>query len=244
VGSGILCIVFKVVGQSIFILKKSMQPNTPLLFLHGFLGTAADWDEVIAHLPHPCFALNLPGHGDAPFREDIDTVLLDAIERIGKPHLIGYSMGGRLALQFAARHRSKIEKLILLSAHPGLTAGHQERLTQDRTWCHKLKTRSIDEFLQDWYDQPIFKTLVAKMDIRTFRQHQRPLDLAYALEAFSLAHQPDLSHVPAHFLVGELDAVYRAHYKKLPHHLIAGAGHAAHLENPKAVAGVIHDLCS
>jgi len=220
-------------------LKREKGPT--LIFLHGFLGNHSDWNEVVKELPFPCLALDLPGHGKAPFTPNFCEYLLEETKHYVPLHLIGYSMGGRLALQFAAFHPEKINSLTLISAHLGLTSGQQNRLEKDRALAQKLLSLPIDEFLTIWYDQPIFKTLVAKRDIRSMRMNQNPELLSRALEAYSLGHQPNLSHIPAHLIVGELDSDYRAHYQPFPHTIIPNAGHAVHLENPKALAGALHD---
>lgn len=220
-------------------LKRQEGPPT-LLFLHGFLGTAFDWKDVVKELPFTCYGIDLPGHGKAPFTPDFCPMLLETAGHLAPLNLIGYSMGGRLALQFAARYPEKVASLILLGAHPGLKTGHAERLAKDKALAEQIMSLSIDEFLQIWYDQPIFKTLVTKMNIRSMRKDQNQQLLSLAMEAFSLGHQPDLSHIPALRLVGEFDPTYREHYRHLPHTVIPNAGHAAHLENPNAVAEVIY----
>jgi 2-succinyl-6-hydroxy-2,4-cyclohexadiene-1-carboxylate synthase len=224
-------------------LKHTAQSPT-LVFLHGFLGNAFDWNEVVTYLPFSSLSLDLPGHGGAPFTPDFCSMILEETKNFAPLHLVGYSMGGRLALQFAARYPEKMGSLTLLSAHLGLKTGHESRLEKDSALAKQLLSLSIDEFLRIWYDQPIFKTLVAKMDIRSKRAKQNREHLSLALQTFSLGHQPDLSSQPAHLIAGEQDATYRAHYQNLPHTLIPNAGHAAHLENPKAVAGVLYDSFS
>jgi len=216
-------------------------PGPTLIFLHGFLGNALDWREVTAELPFTCLALNLPGHGNAPFTPNFCEYLRTETQHLSPLHLIGYSMGGRLALQFAALHPERINSLTLISAHLGLKSEQENRLVKDRALAQKLLSLPIDEFLAIWYDQPIFKTLVAKRDIRSMRKNQNPEHLSLALEAYSLGHQPDLSHIPARLIVGEFDHDYRAHYQPFPHTIIPNAGHAVHLENPQALAGVLHD---
>ena len=221
-------------------LKRGKEGPT-LIFLHGFLGTVSDWNEVVADLPFTCLALDLPGHGNAPFTPNFSEYLLEETKHESPLHLIGYSMGGRLALQFAALHPEKIQSLTLISSHLGLTSGHQIRLAKDRDFAQKLQSLPIDEFLTIWYDQPIFQSLVAKRDIRRMRRNQNREHLSLALEAYSLGHQPDLSHIPARLIVGEQDRDYRTLYQPFPHTIIPNAGHAIHLENPKALAGALHD---
>jgi len=109
-------------------------PGIPLVFLHGFLGTAADWQPVCDFLPPcHCIGINLPGHGGVPFSEDFE---ID-IERF---HLIGYSLGGRLAMAYAAKNPSRIASLTIASAHPGLTdeSEKQKRLENDAMWAKNV----------------------------------------------------------------------------------------------------------
>jgi 2-succinyl-6-hydroxy-2,4-cyclohexadiene-1-carboxylate synthase len=217
--------------------------GTPLVFLHGFLGDHRDWEGVASNLIFPCIAFDLPGHGASPFTEDFFTVFLKSVEDLPPFHLIGYSMGGRLAAQFARLHPGKIAKLTLLSAHLGLRSEEErkKRLEKDFEIAKKILEAPIDEFLKEWYDQPLFHTLIAKMDIRSMRRNQDKQGIAKALCAFSLGKQV-IALRDAHLLVGEYDEAYRTHYQNLPHIVIPDAGHAIHLENPNAVARTLYDL--
>jgi len=220
---------------------KEVADTPTLLFLHGFMGNHTDWHAVVSHLPCTCLALDLPGHGNTPFTPNFASFLIRATQNLPPLHLVGYSMGGRLALQFAARYPEKVASLTLISSHLGLKTGRAERLTKDKELAQEILSRSIDELLQIWYDQPIFESLKSKMDVRSMRREQNREHLSLAFEAFSLGHQPDLSHISARLMVGALDEKYCAHYAPLPHTIIPDAGHAAHLENPQAVAGAIYD---
>jgi 2-succinyl-6-hydroxy-2,4-cyclohexadiene-1-carboxylate synthase len=196
--------------------------NIPLVFLHGFLGSAADWDGVISHIPHrTCLALNLPG---------TEKLLIP----VPKFHLIGYSMGGRIALSYAKEYPHKIASLTLLSAHPGLQTEKErkERWESDQRWAKLLLELPIDEFLKQWYDQSIFKPF--RPDL-TNRRKQNVQALAASLLHYSLAKQP--RYEVTECLVGERDEKFKALFPDPI--LIKGAGHMVHLENPKQVAAEI-----
>ncbi len=133
----------------------------PLVFLHGFLGCKEDWEEMIPHFEdnYRCIAIDVPGHGSSPYCEDILSALKAEILHLcsEKPILIGYSMGGRIALQL----RACAEKLIILSGHPGLKAQKEkeERLKSDQMWSEKLLKIPFEEFFAQWYAQPVFQNL-------------------------------------------------------------------------------------
>lgn len=206
--------------------------SSPIVFLHGFLGCPSDWDLVISHFPsHPLHRIELPGHGNTPFTKSFEFPLPAA-----QFHLVGYSMGGRLALEYARKFPRRIASLTILSAHPGLQTLQEkkQRLKEDLNWAEKLLRLPIDEFLSQWYDQPLFQSYRPDFSMR--RNHD-PKQLAQTLLHYSLAHQ--LFYKPEHalYLVGENDLKYRTLYPEAK--VIPNAGHSIHLENPKSVANAI-----
>lgn len=196
-----------------------------LVFFHGFLGCPEDWEEVISHFPdHDCKALAYP------FEIPKNAVV------------IGYSMGGRVAL------RSSCPK-ILISTHLGLQTDEEkfQRLKHDQEWREKLRKEPLEEFLRAWYAQPLFSTLRShpgfpKLLLRRLKQD--PEILAKMLARESLSHQSFTKPVDAFFIHGQLDEKYAKLYQELNISSIAvpNAGHAVHLENPKGCAEAIREV--
>lgn len=206
------------------ILKQG--PGPLFVFLHGFLGASSDWDGVCAHLPDGwrCVGIDLPGHGAAPFTGDFVEQFPEFGERV---HLVGYSMGGRLAMQVAARFPKRVASLTLCSTHPGLREKREERLKSDGVWASMMRGLPVDAFLSEWYDQPIFGG---------FRPERKLGDremLARCLMEYSLGRLP-VVEVKARAMVGERDEKFRGLWREAV--VIRGAGHAVHLENPRDVA--------
>ena len=124
-----------------------------ILLLHGFLGTPSDWEPLTKHLTSSYKTLTLPGHLGTPF--DL-TFLEKAITK--KVTLVGYSLGGRLAMDFARKYPERIERLVILSANPGLESGREERIIQDEKWISIIENDGMDRFLDQWYAQPLFSS--------------------------------------------------------------------------------------
>lgn len=204
----------------------------PLLFLHGFLGSPSDFDLVCSHLEnYEHLFIELPGHGKAPFIEDPTSLFPKT-----PVHLIGYSMGGRLAMQYAVKHPNKIASLTILSAHSGLQKGRKERLQRDIDWSKKI-AEDYPLFLDAWYRQEIFNGF--KPNLSTRKNHN-PSELAKTLIHYSVGNQEILSPKHATFVVGEYDKKYRKLY---PNGIVVpGAAHMIHLENPEFVAKVIENV--
>lgn len=204
----------------------------PLLFLHGFLGTSADWEPVCSYLSEfDCVKVDLPGHGKTPFTKRFE----DWIPSLPKMHLIGYSMGGRLAMQYADLFPEKIASLTLISAHRGLqdSIEKEKRLHTDTHWAKQI-THSFDDFLIKWYDQPIFAGFRPNL---TMRKQQNFNELVKTFLHYSLARQKFLEPKNALFVVGEKDQKYRDLYPEAI--IIPNAGHMVHLEEPLKLAALI-----
>lgn len=230
-------------------LPSHSQPKC--VFLHGWLGSAYEWDEVARNLTEfDCDCWNL--EPDADWGAAIANV---ASKLPDKCIVVGYSMGARIALACAHLAPKKLAGLVLISANPGLSAEDRSaRFALDRETCQQLLNSPIDQFLDQWYRQPIFKSISeetreAWVRTRTSldRKHQ-----AKILECFSIAHQPDFwpslaaISVPTLVITGELDTKYRNIAIRLAEHLpdcqlglIAGASHAPHREQPELVCQLI-----
>lgn len=173
---------------------------------------------MIQHLPEfECQAL------EYPFQIPTDSIV------------VGYGMGGRIALKCP-------QPKIILSAHPGLKTPQekQQRWQDDQQWIEKLKTMPFEQFLREWYAQPLFETLDVSSVLER-RLKQNPLELAEILSKESLSHQTFSVPSNAAFLHGQLDAKYKQLYRDLGISSIEipNAGHAIHLENPLGLANAI-----
>lgn len=214
-----------------------------LLFLHGFLGQKEDWDPLLSHLP----GLNVQCI-DLPYQAKDIALAVKEIAPSAKM-IIGYSAGGRLALELKARFPNDYGKIIALSAHPGLKteAEKKARWKIDEQWIDLLKNGPFEEFLDKWYAQELFSSLKKHPHFQSIlkrRKTQNPAHLANFLEHFSLSlkNAPEISPSTI-FIHGKEDLKYAELYRTLRGieniFTIENAGHAVHLENPKACAKLI-----
>lgn len=216
----------------------SREAPEALLFFHGFLGSAEDWEEVFEYLElekRRCIACDLPWHGKTIVKnaalswQDLVNVYATAIANIPvhRKILVGYSMGGRFAFGIAATLREQIDGLIILSAHPGLE-DEEERLER-KIWeletALELHTVEFDEFLEKWYSQTLFETLrqqekFSQILQRRFFQNDSQ-QLARACLALGLSAQPSYwqwlkqTALPVYYIAGARDTKYAAIAEKL-----------------------------
>ena len=220
-----------------------------IVYLHGFLGCRSDWDFFCQTLPGPHLPLILP----EPLPKDPVAALLS---KISKPvTLIGYSLGGRLALNFAHRFPHLIEKLIILSANPGITdpKERKKRRAWEQSWCDIIDQEGFEMFLEKWYAQDLFKQLRCHPTFHAVLEKRKKHHKEAVKEQFlrlSPAVLPPLWEAIPHFsfptlfLFGEHDVKYHLiHHKleklKMQTKMIPNSGHAIHLENPRGCIDII-----
>lgn len=249
-------------------------PQSPaLVFLHGFLGDHQDWCETIKQLKDAfyCISIDLPGHGDSaavtiPRDKGFETthrliknVLNDL--QIKEYILIGYSLGGRIALDYArSQQDDNLKALVLESCHTGYQTQDEkdQRFAHDLNWAKRFATQSVMESLDEWYEQDIFNDLSCEQKKKVVTNHLRNYGvcLANMLLATSLAQQTDavpfLQHnavqakpLPVYYCFGEKDTKFKtlahalAKLKNIQLTEFAGVGHNIHQHKPLRYARFI-----
>ncbi len=235
--------------------------HTDLVLLHGFTNTGASWDGVVAALPRSYrpSTPDLRGHGAAG---EVRPVTLEAVlgdlEALAPPRftLVGYSQGGRVALHAAFALADRIDRLILIGASPGVADPDEraQRRQADEALAAWATTVTIDEFVSRWAQTPVLagQPPEVRAAVTADRLRNTTAGLAAALRGLGTGTLPSLWDrlgelaVPVELIVGERDAKFRATADRmalaLPDarlHVVPGAGHAVHLEDPWAVAALI-----
>jgi len=246
----------------------------PLVLLHGFTGSSRSWPAAaVSKLAreYTVLAVDLPGHGDStlpagPAAFSFPDLLVDlhaglsgaGLERF---HLLGYSMGGRVALGFALQFAGIVESLTLESASPGLadTAAREERAASDDGLAGRIESRGIEWFVDHWTRIPLFRsqeTLAdpVRGDLRLRRLQNRTAGLAFSLRSLGSGVQPSYWNAlkdlksPTLLMAGALDEKFLAlgglMEAQLPRStlkVITGVGHAVHLEAPERWSRAVLD---
>jgi 2-succinyl-6-hydroxy-2,4-cyclohexadiene-1-carboxylate synthase len=190
------------------------------------MGDCHDFAQVITNLSEfCCLTVDLPGHGQTNVQQDSDyqmpNLALALIEllvelNIKQCILVGYSMGGRIALYLAIHFPQYFYGVILESASPGLSdqLERDHRRIQDLKLAEQLESWDLGAFIQQWYAQPLFKSFVQHPNYQEAiarRLNNDPYKLAKSLRFMGLGTQPTLWNnlgeiqIPLLLVVGELD---------------------------------------
>ena len=243
--------------------------GTPLVCLHGFVGCGFDFSIVADALKieSPLLAPNFPDYtatpstSDDPWASTLDNLHSFIQEQVGdrKCILIGYSMGGRIALQYALKLQDRLNGLVLVGATPGIedSQNRLKRLADHNERSTKLITQPIGSFLKEWLNQPVLKSQETipepyQTNMLEARHSMRPKSLAYYLEALGTGSMPSAWEclvkikLPTLLITGEEDLKFAAIAEKMQrlisdcdHNVIKQAGHAACFEQPTEFASCI-----
>ncbi|HEY8489661.1 MAG TPA: 2-succinyl-6-hydroxy-2,4-cyclohexadiene-1-carboxylate synthase [Dehalococcoidia bacterium] len=234
-----------------------------LLLLHGFTGSAETWrPHRAAWEGFTAVAVDLLGHGRSdcpadPARYAVERCvedLLAVLDRLGFPRaaVLGYSMGGRVALRLALRAPERVPALVLESASPGIPdpTERAERARSDDALADGIERDGVEAFVDRWEALPLWASQArlpeeVRARLRAQRLRNSAAGLAGSLRGMGAGREePVLDRLgalpmPVLLLAGELDEKYcrlaREMAGRLPRPQVVTvpeAGHAVHLEQP------------
>ncbi|PHF05199.1 2-succinyl-6-hydroxy-2,4-cyclohexadiene-1-carboxylate synthase [Bacillus wiedmannii] len=237
----------------------------PLLLLHGFTGSMETWRSFVPSWSEQfqVILVDIVGHGKTESPEDVTHYdirnvalqmkeLLDYLH-IERAHILGYSMGGRLAITMACLYPEYVHSLLLENCTAGLKSEdeREERREKDERLADKIEREGINSFVTMWENIPLFETqkLLAQNvqeAVRKERLANNPKGIANSLRGMGTGAQPswwnELQNlkIPVLLINGEHDEKFFRILKNIEKCVsdakfvkIDGAGHAIHVEQPE-----------
>ncbi|GKU84791.1 2-succinyl-6-hydroxy-2,4-cyclohexadiene-1-carboxylate synthase [Niallia sp. NCCP-28] len=248
----------------------------PFVLLHGFTGDCSTWYPFIPVWKKTCrlILIDIIGHGKTDSSMDIckyniltvashiKEILMEL--NVNAAHVLGYSMGGRLALTFAIKYPDFVRKLVLESASPGLAAEaeRKERRIQDEKLGKSIVEEGVEKFIDKWENIPLFESQqhlpsFIKDNIKKQRLQNNALGLQLSLLGMGTGQQPswwdDLHKLTRETLLitGESDTKFcgiAKQIKEYNHQIqwrkIKEAGHAIHVEKSEIFGTIVKEFLS
>ncbi|MDU1593675.1 MAG: 2-succinyl-6-hydroxy-2,4-cyclohexadiene-1-carboxylate synthase [Staphylococcus lugdunensis] len=241
-----------------------------IVLLHGFISDSRTFDPYIEMFTSEVnvVTIDLPGHGndtsnskltwDFSFiTQAIDEVLAHFSDK--KVYLLGYSMGGRVALYYALYGKCRLSGLILESTSPGIHQADErlERQQIDAARAKVLDIAGLEVFVNDWEKLPLFYTQrdldrSVRQNIRHLRLDQNPTRLAQALRDYGTGKMPNLweaissLHMPTLIMAGELDVKFVNIARQMTdlmgtsqQAVVPNVGHTIHVEDKTEFGTVV-----
>jgi 2-succinyl-6-hydroxy-2,4-cyclohexadiene-1-carboxylate synthase len=236
--------------------------------LHGFTLTGASWDELVAKMPAgwKWIAPDLRGHGTAPTSpatmEECAADLVALWDQLGieRSHVVGYSMGGRLALHVAVRLPERTRSLLTIGAHAGLDdEARAARRQADEALAERIEREGVESFVQHWESLPMFAGIKRRGPdfaawLHGLRTGNKASGLAASLRGMgagameALWDQLEALDLPCTFVAGEDDAPFMRAAQRLMETVdrsrfrgVPDSGHSVQFEQPDATASILAD---
>jgi 2-succinyl-6-hydroxy-2,4-cyclohexadiene-1-carboxylate synthase len=261
------------------VARKGAAKDTLVVLLHGFTGTHHTWDPLKGRLAGDGYDVvlpDLPGHGmsrgvtstSGGERMSIE-IASEAIARLisreargdgrMKVALVGYSLGGRVALDLACKHQELLDCLVLEGASPGIESEleRRDRRLRDDLLADELERRGMGWFVDYWQDTQLFATQKelppsAFQAVRRDRLSNTAGGLAMSLRTMGTGRMvplwdrlSDLA-IPVLIVVGARDTKYSEVAEAMRSRIgagrvvnVEGAGHCVHVERPDEFAALL-----
>jgi 2-succinyl-6-hydroxy-2,4-cyclohexadiene-1-carboxylate synthase len=233
--------------------------ETSLVFIHGFLGLPSDWNSLLPNIRSDsvyCFDLNRDLHISEMSFQAWPQAFKNWLraQKVSRPvQVIGYSMGGRLALPLL--EQQIIQSAVMLSGHMGLPEmalkERTDRRLSNQMWSEKFLHQPWSQTLNEWNQQDVFLQSIHEPH-RQEENYDRT-KLSAMLTGFSLSEQKDYSSLlktdKIFYLVGEKDNKYyelatkfKKDYSQAKIEVIPSCGHRVLFDQPQAASDRINQF--
>jgi len=230
--------------------------GTPrVTIIHGFTQVGACMRPLAEAIGVPCRLVDAPFHGGS---SDVDVDLAGAGAELADACaggvLVGYSMGARIALHAMLAEPDCASAVVLISGTAGIAddAARSARRAADAALAERIVALGTEAFVDEWLAQPMFAGLPRNDEDRKLRASNRPGSLARSLLRLGQGAQEPLWDRlgritrPVTAIAGTDDRRYADEAVRIAAALprgcssvIAGAGHAVHVQEPAAVASAV-----
>lgn len=264
-------------GQTLHVYQWG-EEGIPVVMLHGFMQTGMSWAGVASNLAEGrcVYALDFIGHGKSskPAQPEFYTYEAAASSVVAflnevtctpaspRAHLVGYSMGGRVALGVVQQAPEKLYSLTLESCNLGCVSEEErtEAAQRNNGWAAKLREEGIVPFVEYWEALPMFETqreMGFDALLREERQANDAQAMALCLEGMGKHAMPLQSESMGTLAAAWLPIKYIWGYDDPKSESVAhlfghegfdvtsfGTGHNVHLEAPSLYTGAVQEFLS
>ena len=246
---------------------KKFGSGPPLIILHGVFGSSDNWKTLANHLmiTFEVYLVDQRNHGLSPHSDDLNyQVMTDDLKellhnaQIEKCCLLGHSMGGKTAMNFAVQYPEKIMKLIIVDIAPKRYPPHHQNILQG---VHSLKINEINTRKEA---DDLLSTTINNSGIRQFilkNLSRNPEGLFYwkinwkaiedniqAIGAPLLSHDLFTGEVlfirgaQSDYILNEDEPLLKKHFPNAVLMTIQKAGHWVHAEQPAQLLALINQF--
>ena len=246
---------------------RTLGAGDPLIIMHGVFGSSDNWQtlgKVFAE-KFKVYLVDLRNHGNSPHSDefDYDVMVKDVVELMDdegltKAHILGHSMGGKVAMHLATQHEDRVDKLIVVDIAPKYYPPHHQQIFEGfhSVDLEKLENRKdADEQMSKVISnfgvrQFILKNLDRKKD-GSFGWKLNVDVIERAIEKVGEGIEGEVSFEgttlfiagsKSDYITEEDHDLIREHFPKAIIATVKDAGHWVHAEKPKELGEMVMEF--
>ena len=239
----------------------------PLVILHGLFGSLTNWHTLSKRLGehYQVFAVDQRNHGSSPHSADFNYVTLAADlhefmrdQGLASAYLLGHSMGGKTAMQFALTDPDLVEKLIVVDIAPKAYPPHHDQIFDalceldlsrytsrselDQALAGKIASVTTRQFLLTNVTRDETGRFTWKINLDAIRQNYPAI--SGGLDQTEGFRKPTLfvRGATSDYIQDEDAGLSSSIFPQAQITTIDGAGHWVHVEAPAAFFNVIREF--
>ena len=257
------CLIFGLKSRMMDLYYRKMGEGQPLIILHGLFGSSDNWLSIGKHLSehYEVHLVDQRNHGQSPHSDtfnypDMAVDLKHFIERheINSPMIIGHSMGGKVAMEYAVRNPNDWQKLIVVDIAPKAYPVHHDQILEglNALDLSALKSRGdADAALAEYVPEKMVRQFLLKNLGRSPEGFEWKINLRAITDNIEIIGAQTSARLEENKPVLFVDGEHSGYIKDADHSLIhnffpdakistiAGAGHWVHAEKPDEFLEVI-----
>ena len=246
---------------------RELGQGKPLIILHGVFGSSDNWITPAKLLADTfkMYLVDQRNHGQSPhdsdfnykiLSEDLKSFILE--NEIKEPHIIGHSMGGKVAMEFASENPELLDKLIIVDIAPKYYPPHHQKILEglNAINLNTLKGRQdADHTLSQYVDEfPVRQFLLKNLYRSDNNQFSWRINLPVLTEKITAVGESMDSEkrvaVETLFIKGEKSGYIKPKdeeliysiFKSVKIETISEAGHWVQAEKPAEFAAVVKEF--
>lgn len=243
---------------------RTLGQGEPLIIMHGVFGSSDNWQTLakIFAEQFKVYLVDLRNHGNSPHSDDFsyelmvkDVIELMDDEKISSAHILGHSMGGKVAMHLSTKHSERVNKLIVVDIAPKYYAPHHKQIFEG---FHSVDLKSL-ESRKEADDQ--MSKVIANMGVRLFilKNLNRDKDgnfswklnvdaIEKAIEEVGESIEEGVSFDgetlfisggKSDYIKEEDHEMIRSYFPNAEIETVAGAGHWVHAEKPDELSALV-----
>ncbi|MEQ8626411.1 alpha/beta fold hydrolase [Ekhidna sp.] len=248
---------------------RTLGEGDPLIIMHGVFGSSDNWQtlgKVFAE-NFKVYLVDLRNHGNSPHSDefDYDVMVKDVVELMDdeglkKAHILGHSMGGKVAMHLATQHADRVDKLIVVDIAPKYYPPHHQQIFEgfhsvdlDNLENRKDADEQMAKVISNFgVRQFILKNLDRKKD-GSFGWKLNIDAIERAIENVGEGIEGDVSFdgttlfiagSKSDYITEEDHDLIREHFPKALIASVKDAGHWVHAEKPKELGEMVMEFLS